>query len=165
MPRDYDAQSRRPRALLGLVAAAAAGLAVTIPLVLSMGSSGAANHRLTARNDAAATACSGYVTQITASAQPGTVSESVVDSYATTAGGLQQWMSQFTAAVPTVIQSLASTADVSACILQGTYEVPAGVNGTANETIEVVMIGPDGTGNPVMWGPSAVAAAAAPAAG
>src|ERR1035438_4070461 len=91
----------------------------------------------------------------------------VVDSYSTTAQNLEVWLRSFMPmADPAVIQKLPSSTMVTACVLQGSWVLPAGRStGSADENYEVLIIGPFGAATPVLFGPSAIANAAAPEVG
>lgn len=149
-------------------------IAVGSGLLLTAASSQASSQQLTERSQAAATGCSTYLSQATASTiNPGD-SATLAHSYPTTASNLESWLHNLDPAgapatlmgAPAALQTLSPSANVSACVLQGNWVLPAGGGaGTNAEGFEVVVIAPDGTGTPVMWGPSVISTTAAPAIG
>jgi hypothetical protein len=117
----------------------------------------------------AARACSTYeqAEQATVAPDASGNAATIVDSYPTTAHNLEVWLKSFAPMVdPAVIQKLPPSTTVTACVLHGNWVLPAGGSaGSSDQNFEVLMIGPDGTSAPVLFGPSAIVNAAAPAVG
>jgi hypothetical protein len=155
---------RRMRISIGIVIPATA---VAVALILTTSSSQASSKYLTQRSEVSATACSSYLNQATASEVSASDSATLSDAYPTTASDLLSWLQGFDPmADPAALQTLSPSADVDACILQGNWVLPAGGGGGTNaESYEVVVIAPDGTGTPVLWGSSALSSATAPLVG
>jgi hypothetical protein len=145
---------------------ALAAMAAVGGLLLTTSTSLASPPHVTASVAAVDAACSTYLAQGTTSVSPSNLA-TIVDAYPTTASNLEAWLRNFDPmADPSAIQVLSPSAVVSACVLQGNWVLPSGGGtGTSNEGYEVVMIAPDGTSTPVLWGPSAIVTAAAPAVG
>jgi hypothetical protein len=118
---------------------------------------------------AAQSACNNYeqTEAATVVGSPTTNPAAVVDSYPTTASNLEIWLKNFMPmADPAAIQQLSPSTSVSACVLEGNWVLPSGgSDGTADESYEVVMVAPDGTATPILFGPSTIVNAAAPAVG
>jgi hypothetical protein len=152
-----------------VVAATFGATALVGALALTSTSSEASSPHSTATSAAAQSACSTYeqAEQATVSGDPSANPATIVDSYPTTASNLELWLKSFMPMVdPAAIRQLSPSANVSACILQGNWVLPSGgPNGTLDDSYEVVMIGPDGTATPVLFGPAAIVNAAAPAVG
>lgn len=136
--------------------------AVTAGLVLTTSTSQASS---SARLAAADAACSSYLTSIQAT--PSSNSGTIVDAYPTTAGNLATWLLKFDPlAESSAYQSIPSTEDVSACVVQGNWTLPSQNNlGSNDVNYEIVMIAPDGSATPLMWGPSVFTSATPPAIG
>jgi hypothetical protein len=149
-----------------IVAASLGASALVGVLVFTSASSQASSPHLAA---GAALACSNYEQAEQATVAPGASGNAatIVDSYPTTAHNLEVWLKSFMPmADPAVIQKLPPSTTVTACVLQGNWVLPAGGSaGSADENYEVLMIGPDGTPTPVLFGPSAIVNSAAPAVG
>jgi hypothetical protein len=158
--------NKRTRFALFVVLAA---VTVTAGLTLSTSTSQASSPRLSARTAAASAACSSYLASIQPTTSEGSSSNSatIVESYPTTAGNLAAWLLNFDPlAESSAYQSIPSNEEVSACVLQGNWTLPSQSNSGSNDVnYEIVMVAPDGTATPLMWGPTELANAAAPAAG
>ena len=161
--REHTGMLRRWRLIVAATLGASALVGV---LVFTSASSQASSPHQAA---GAALACSNYERAEQATVAPGASGNpaTVVDSYSTTAQNLEVWLRSFMPmADPAVIQKLPSSTMVTACVLQGSWVLPAGGStGSADENYEVLMIGPDGAATPVLFGPSAIANAAAPEVG
>lgn len=144
---------------------AASGVGRSKPSTSRSGS----DRSLTSQVQAAATACKTYLFKATTENHHRN-SATLIDAYPTTASNLESWFHNLDPiagatlmGAPPPLQTLSPSADVSACVLQGNWVLPAGGGaGTNAEGFEVVVIAPDGTGTPVMWGPSAIATASPP---
>lgn len=126
--------------------------------------SGASGKSLNAAEQAAQVACGNYLTTSTSNETPTATPATLARAYPTTASSLESWLLGFDpAAHPSAVDSLAATTSVTACVLQGNWTLPAGGGaGTNSVGYEVVVITPDGSGTPILWGPSAIVNAAAP---
>ena len=149
-----------------IVAATLGASALVGVLAITSATSQASSSHLAA---GAALTCRNYEKAEQSSVAPGASGNAatIVDSYSTTAHNLESWLKGFMPmADPAVIQKLAPSTSVTACVLQGNWVLPAGGStGSADENYEVLMVGPDGTATPVLFGPSAIVNAAAPAVG
>ena len=112
-------------------------------------------------------ACHAYIAQLGAandSMHPNVAS--VVDVYSTTSRNLGAWLLKFDPiAYPSVIQKLPGSTKVTACVMHGSWLLPShSSSGSGQTNYEVVMISPDGTGTPILWGQSDIVTSAPPAA-
>jgi hypothetical protein len=146
---------------------AIAVLAVAAGILISTSTSQASSPHLSARAMAAEAACSSYLVQSTASESPSADPATIADAYPTTAGNLATWLLNFDPMdVPGAVQALSPAADVSACVLQGNWNLPSQSDTSSNVVnYEIVMVAPDGTSTPLTWGPSEIANAAPPVVG
>ena len=145
-----------------------AAVAVTVGLLLEPSTSQASSRHLSARVAAANTACNSYLTSIQpTTGSPSANAASVVDAYPTTAGNLEAWLLNFDPlANSSAYQAIPASEFVSACVLQGAWTFPAqNSQGSNNVSYEIVMIAPDGTATPLMWGPSEIANSSPPLVG
>jgi hypothetical protein len=138
-------------------------------VIFSAASSDASSPRESARVAGADTACSSYLTSIqpTNSASASSNLETIADAYPTTAGNFAAWLLNFDPlAESSAYSSIPPTEEVSACIVKGSWTLPdqSDLN-SANVNYEIVMIAPDGTATPRMWGGSSIVNSAAPAVG
>lgn len=159
--------SRRRRRISGsatFVAAALAGV-----LLFTTVSSQASSPHQSAREAAAETACRSYLTGIqptTSDTSPSRLA-TIVDAYPTTAGNLATWLLNFDPmGESSAYSSIPSTEDVSVCIVKGNWTFPDQSDLSSNTVnYEIVMITPDGTATPRMWGGSAIVSAKPPVIG
>jgi hypothetical protein len=155
--------SRPRRWVIGGAVVLAAGIAVATALATN---SAAAYQHLAASEQAAQSACQAYESEATSGGNTTAVPDTLVESYATTAAGFKSWLLQFPGQqYHTQFQDLSATTELSVCVFRGTYVGPSS-SASANNTQAsdaVVMITPDGTATPMMWGPSAIESAAPPA--
>lgn len=123
---------------------------------------------LTAQVQAAASACKTYLFKATTESHH-INSATIIDAYPTTLNNLETWMQSFDPQTQLrgspFVRALAPPNDiVTACILQGNWVLPAGGGaGSNSEGYEVVVVAPDGTGTPLLWGPSVIATSSPPA--
>jgi hypothetical protein len=116
-----------------------------------------------ARAAAAETACTSYVT----GNKPITSGDAtVVDAYPTTAGNLGTWLLNFDPmGEGSAYRSIPRNEDVAACVLKGKWDLPSPSNaGPGVVNYSIVMIAPNGTATPLMFGPSKLVSEAPPAA-
>jgi hypothetical protein len=135
-------------------------------LIFTAVSSEASSPLKSARVAAADTACNSYLTSIqpttsnSASSNPATIA----DAYPTTAGNLAAWLLTFDPlAESSAYSSIPPNEEVSACIVKGSWTLPN--QGSANVNYEIVMIAPNGTATPRMWGGSSIVNSAPPTVG
>ena len=127
-------------------AVVAAAIVVAGGLILSVSSSQAFS-RVVTMHEAASKACATYVFHATAEVyhvNPPTI----IGAYPTTAGNLESWIHTVDPmGDPAVLQALSPSANVTDCLLHW--------NGDDN--YEAVVVAPDGTGTPILSGPSTIA--------
>jgi hypothetical protein len=120
-----------------------------------------------ARAVAAETACASYVTGLKPTTTDSSASggEIVVDAYATTAGKLGNWLLNFDPlADGSFYHSVPRSEEVAACVIKGEWDLPN--QSTLSSSVvdySIVMIAPDGTATPLMFGPSKFVNEAPPA--
>jgi hypothetical protein len=112
-------------------------------------------------------ACRSYLTGIqpTTSDGPSSSVATIVDAYPTTAGNLSAWLLNFDPmGESSAYSSIPPTEEVSACIVKGSWTLPNQSDlGSATVNYEIVMVTPNGTATPRMWGGPQIVNAAHPA--
>jgi hypothetical protein len=158
-----------PRRRRFTVAASISATALVGLLVFNAVSSQASSSNRSERTAAADTACSSYLTGIqpTTSRSPSSSLATIVDAYPTTAGNLAAWLLNFDPmGESSAYSSIPPTAEVSACIVKGSWTLPDQSDlASANVNYEIVMVTPNGTATPRMWGGSQIVDATPPAVG
>jgi hypothetical protein len=114
-----------------------------------------------ARAAAAESACDAYVTgsHPTTSGRSSSADAAVVDAYPTTAGNLGNWLLNFDPmGEGSFYHSIPRNEDVTACVIKGKWDLPNQSTLSSNvvsvENYSIVMIAPNGTATPLMWGQS-----------
>lgn len=164
MRQRQKTHSRRIRLALSLIVAVGA---VAGGLLLTTLTSQASPPHVSARAASADAACQSYVTQATASENSSADSATIIDAYPTTAGNLAAWLLNFNPmGPPQSVTGLSPSSNVSACVLQGSWVLPAnGGKSSGNAGYEIVMVTSNGVSTPLMWGQSVMATATPPAVG
>ena len=151
---------RRRRLAVGATLGAAALVSLLVLIQVS-------SSHPSARAAAAETACNSYLTgvQPTTSSKPARDGATIADAYPTTAGNLATWLLHFDPlAESSAYRSIPRNEDVTACVIKGKWDLPNQVDlGPGIVNYEIVMIVPNGTSTPLMWGPSELAKQAPPA--
>jgi hypothetical protein len=137
--------------------------------VFTAASSQASSSHQSARVAAANTACNSYLAGIQRANSNSSSSSlaTIIDAYPTTAGNLATWLLNFDPmGESSAYSSIPPAEEISACILKGNWTLPDQSDlGSSNVNYEIVMISPDGTATPRMWGGSVIVNAAPPAIG